>query len=172
MNMKPFTGPDIISGLRKPSDYPERKGEDPEPAAASAYPTAPAREGAAKGARPGMRRFSSHIRSLMILVRKPRLIQIDGEVQEIDGLQAKWVDGLLEVDPSTADGAAILKKIEGHSGYGRDYVDLDLAQVQAKNQAEEEWLRTVRANPDLLEKLKLEPGVKGFDLGAGARPIP
>lgn len=156
------SAPDVLDGLREPSNYPDRSTDADVPEASAAYPPIPKVEGP-KPTRGGTRHYSltNGKRGLLILIKKPRLIQIDGEVQEIDGKQARFVDGRFQTE-DTEIIAFLDSYMKRNPGCG--YVDAEEFAAQVKKDAEDAWLANVQANPELREKLKVALGVKTFDL--------
>jgi hypothetical protein len=162
----PKGGPDVIDGLRKPGDFPDR-AEVAAKVASAGLPAAPAPRAAAPTPAPtGVRRYESDIKALIVYIAKPKIYTVDGENIETEGKMAKFREGFFQTDDPE-----IIKKLDGHTGMGRDYWDVDQRRAQKEESAERLWLETVRANPHLLERLKVELGKQSFDLG-GTPPAP
>jgi hypothetical protein len=165
----PKGGPEVLDGLRKPGDFPDRAEAGSAAAAKGSKalpPVPPAREAAAV-LPTGLRRYESDIKSLRLTVSKPKIMQVDGEVVEVEGKHAQFRDGFFQTDD-----AEIIRKLDNHSGMGNDYWDVDARRAQKEDAAEKLWLETARANPALLEKLKVMVGQDGFDLGGEKTPTP
>lgn len=157
--MKTPKAPEVLDGLRSPSDFPARD-EEPVTATSSALPEPPKPAGPAAVVKPGLRRYASAIRALLLTVSRPRVFVIDGEAREEDGKKAQFRDGFF----STSD-PEIIAKLDGHTGFGLDYWDLDKVKAEAEKRAEDEWVAKVKANPDLRQKLRVAIGTQEFDLG-------
>lgn len=147
--------PEIITGPRNESDYPDRPGEG-----ADSLPKVPARQAAGPAPRPGVRRFVADSPGYRLQLDCTDDIIVQG-VGKIPGRSRaiQFVNGAYETDDPEL--IALIEKSKSY-GMGRSICDSDELRTVAEDKSYESFVEQLEKNPRLKERLAVDPRLKSF----------